>query len=105
MASIFNQVIYNEVDRKDWDNFINQHFPELKGEYRIVDAEELSNDTVWRLCLDASEPRNDTDKEYHTQDIAKAFAGDWVRKTRALAYELMERGILAAGNYLIEVCW
>ena len=89
------------VDYNDLDRFINESFPQFKGQYECVPYEEWNNDSSHNIHV---EPKI---SEYNLKDIDEMLTTGKIKsyRTRDLLCYLCERGDLMEGDYLIEVSW
>lgn len=92
----FNCMGYNELDK-----LINDTFFEGKNKYEFVCDEELMNDVI--------KSYDGIDGVFHykwdKEETDEFLTGKTSCRARLALNELCRRGIIPAGNYLINVSW
>lgn len=95
------QTSYFVMGYNDWDKLVNKTYG--KNDYEVVAEEEASNYT----CLKMNNVKREPLSEWDMRNLA-----DWIAGKRAqapgkyqLCTDMVNNGVLAAGNYLIEIFW
>jgi hypothetical protein len=98
--SIFKQEKVWRVQYHQLDDFINEHFKPVNGEFEILAYEELGNDCVAEFNINIDNEFNDYDKE----QIKK---GNFMFQTTGILNELSRKGILpmTEGKIIVEVSY
>jgi hypothetical protein len=93
------QILYYEMDYMEFDKLVNKHIPAFKGDYEFVACHEANNYAAYTFNVEM--PKDD--KSY--LDIERKILLGEDRYTRYILMYLVKLGVLAPGNYLINVFW
>ena len=103
---ILKQVTHWQLDYNDVNALILEHFsPFVPDDYNCVAEQEWSNDTCQEFDLSLQEYLP-SEIENIEQLVAGTMPYDhYDHDTCMLLHELVRRGVLPEGKYLITVCW
>jgi len=98
--SIFEQVLCWKVEYDQLDNFINENYAPVNGNFEILAHEELNNDTIKEFIINIDDEMDD----YSKQMIDR---GNFMFQTQNILNELSRKGILpmTKGKLMVEVCY
>ena len=97
------QILFNVMDYKEFDALVNENIPAANNKYEFVAYEEMGNDSDKAFInVEALNPDDNLAKTY---DIPQIENGDLMYKASVILSYLCWKGIIAPGNYLIQVCW
>lgn len=90
-----------EVDMYELENLIREEYNNPL--YSIVAAEELKNYTKQTYDIDFGEEID----EYELEEIEKFKSGNGIQQhiTFALMQDMVNRKVIPAGEYLVDVSW
>lgn len=92
------KVEYLEVDYGDLDNFISKHYGR---EFEVVADQEMGNDSSKSLTV-KQEPLDEWERRNLDEWISTGRGG-WLLRT--IMTDLCNQGLIAPGEYLIEISW
>lgn len=87
-------VINMEYD--ELDALINEHIPSANGEYEFIAYQEANNGSLYSF---------DVDSRVAPSDREKIEKGDLMWQAGGLLDMLCEKGVIPAGEYIVEVFW
>lgn len=93
----------HRMDYGDVGDLLNEHFPQLKGEYDFAAAEETGNDEARSFSVsDKPAEPGSMEADYDLPDIE---SGNWQYRTNIYLDELARRGVIPAGSYVVDISW
>ena len=93
-------VIYNEFDYQEFDELVNKYY-QPKVRFECISDSEWHNDSAYTFV---SIKKQELD-EYEKDSIAKMIVGEGYYSVNYILKDLVTKGILPEGHYLIAVCW
>ncbi len=94
---------YTVIDYKEFEELVKMTYG-IK-EYSFVEVEDGRNDSVYRFGPDPKRVPPEEDP-YGQQQLQEIASGKVPQYTNHLIFQdLVDRGVLQAGDYLVEVCW
>jgi hypothetical protein len=92
---------YHVLQYHELDDLITLTYG-LTRPYEIVAFEELHNDSSWTVALEKA-PLDQWQEEDMKQFRETGKILNW--RTRTIMQDMVNRGILPEGNFLVEVSW